>query len=373
MSRLPINLALQGGGSHGAYTWGVLDALIEAEAFEFAAVSGTSAGAMNLAALAAGWAEGGPDGARTKLRSFWRAVSDAAILSPVKRTPLARLLGSWSVERSPGLMWWEAVTRMFSPYDTPVEINPLRDVVEREIDFEAVRACKAFNFFISAVSVWTGRLRVFGRSEITLDTVMASACLPRVFRAVEIDGEPFWDGGYAGNPALFPFFYANGVEDVLLVQINPIERMETPRTATEISNRVDEITFNQSLLAELRAIEFVRTLRERGVLPADRYKAIRMHRIDADVLADELTSASKLNAEWAFLEYLHDLGRAAALDWLDANGEAVGVRPTLDLSDMLSAHTMDAIERGNARTSGPRVRAMLDRQRAAGEGTSQPT
>ena len=359
----PINLALQGGGSHGAYTWGVLDALIEAEAFEFAAISGTSAGAMNLAAMADGWARGGPNGARRKLHDFWRAVSTAAVLSPVQRSPIDRLFGNWSVQRSPGLAWWEAVTRMFSPYDTPVEINPLRRIVEREIDFEAVRDCQAFEPFVSAVSVWTGRLRVFGRTELSLDTVMASACLPRIFRAVEIDGEPFWDGGYAGNPALFPLFYANGIEDVLLVQINPIERTETPRTATEIANRVDEITFNQSLLSELRAVEFVRRLREAGQLD-ERYKAIRMHRIDADVLTEELTSASKLNAEWAFLTYLRDLGRAAALDWIDANGDAIGQRATFDLSDMLSAPTLAMIQDGHQKRMGPRMRAALDRGRS---------
>ena len=358
----PLNLALQGGGSHGAYTWGVLDALIGEGAFRIAAVSGTSAGAMNLAAMAAGWAEGGPDGARAKLARFWKAVSDAAILSPVKRTPWSRWTGDWSVTDSPGLWWFDAVSRMFSPYDTPVEINPLRDVVEREIDFRGVRACRAFEFFVSAVSVHTGRLRVFRREEMSLDVVMASACLPRVFRAVEIDGEPFWDGGYGGNPALFPFFYVNDVEDILLVQINPIARRETPRSAREIADRMDEITFNQSLLAELRSIEFVRRLRLEGLLPAERYKAIRMHRIDADVLAEELTSASKLNAEWDFLTYLRDLGRAAALDWLEENGEAVGTRPTLDLGDMLSADALDVIRRGNR--MGPRLRATIDARKS---------
>ena len=359
----PINLALQGGGSHGAYTWGVLDALIEAEAFRIAGLSGTSAGAMNLAALAAGWTEGGPDGARAALARFWRAVSDAAVLSPVKRSPWSRLTGDWSVQDSPGLWWFDAVSRMFSPYDTPVEINPLRDVVAREIDFDAVRACEAFPFFVSAVSVHTGRLRVFPREEIGLDAVMASACLPRLFRAVEIDGEPHWDGGYGGNPALFPFFYANAVEDILLVQINPIERRETPKGAREIADRMDEITFNQSLLSELRAIEFVRRLRGEGLLPPDRYKAIRMHRIDADVLADELTAASKLNAEWDFLEYLRDLGRAAALDWLEANLDAVGERPTLDLSDMLSPGAVGFVERGNL--MGERVRQVVRSDRRA--------
>ena len=363
--RPPINLALQGGGSHGAYTWGVVDALIERNAFEIAAVSGTSAGAMNLAAMAAGWAEGGPEGARAKLRSFWEAVSRSALLSPIKRTPFDRLVGNWSLRNSPGYWWWDAVSRMFSPYDAPVEFNPLRDVVEAEIDFDAVHACRAFDFFISAVSVWTGRLRVFPREEVTLDVVMASACLPRVFRAVEIDGEPFWDGGYGGNPALFPFFYANDVADALLVQINPIERMETPKTARQINERMDEITFNQSLLSELRAIEFVRRLRQEGALPADRYKAVRMHRIDPDVLATELTASSKLNAEWSFLDYLHDLGRAAALDWLEDNEQHVGVRPTLDLSDMVSAKSLEAIRRGNTSRPGPHTRAAMDRHKGA--------
>ena len=194
---------------------------------------------------------------------------------------------------------------------------------------------------------------------MSLDAVMASACLPRIFRAVEIDGEPFWDGGYGGNPALFPFFYANHVEDVLLVQINPIERLATPRSAREIADRVDEITFNQSLLSELRAIEFVRRLRAENALPSERYKAVRMHRVDADVLADHLTAASKLNAEWDFLTYLRDLGRAAALDWLEASGDAVGLRPTLDLDDMLSGRTLKAIREGNRRV-GPRVARTMD-------------
>lgn len=333
----PINIALQGGGSHGAFSWGVLDRLLEAGEFRFAAVSGTSAGAMNAVALADGWARGGPEGARERLHSLWESVSRKGRFSPVQRLPWDVLWGNWSVENSPGYVWYDAMSRVFSPYlANPLNLNPLRDVVAAEINFDNVNAPDGIRTFVSATNVETGQLRVFGRDDrITLESVMASACLPQIFQAVEIDGVPYWDGGYGGNPAIFPFFNANEVEDVLLVQINPVVREGTPKSAHEIQNRVDEITFNAALLREFRAIAFVKELIATGRLPRGQYRDIRMHRIDADEAFKDLAASSKVNAEWAFLEYLRDLGRTAASDWLDGDAEFVGSRPTLKLDDEL--------------------------------------
>ncbi len=336
MTRKPVNLALQGGGSHGAFSWGVLDRLIEDDRLDFASVSGTSAGAMNAVALADGWKRGGRQGARERLEALWRGVARKGRFSPVQRLPWDVFWGNWSLENSPGYMLYDAMSRVFSPYMTnPLDMNPLREVVEEEIDFDNVRDSEV-RVFVSATNVQSGRLRVFTDGDLGLDAVMASACLPQVFRAVEIDGEPYWDGGYGGNPALFPFFYANHVEDVLLVQINPVVREGIPKTAQEIQNRADEITFNSALLRELRAIAFVRKLIEEGRVSREEYRDIRMHRIDADEAFKDLSASSKVNAEWAFLEYLRDLGRTAAEDWLASNFDAVGKHATLDLSGELA-------------------------------------
>jgi NTE family protein len=333
----PVNIALQGGGSHGAFSWGVLDRLLEDGRIDFAAISGTSAGAMNAVALADGWARNGRDGAREKLHDFWRAVGRTGRFSPVQRMPWDMLWGNWSVENSPGYVWYEAMSRMFSPYTAnPTNHNPLRDVVAAEIDFERVRHSAGPKLFISATNVETGQLRVFETPEISLDVVMASACLPQIFQAVEIEGTPYWDGGYGGNPALFPFFYATPVEDVLLVQINPVTREGAPRSARDIQNRIDEITFNAGLVREFRAIAFVNELIDNGRLDREHYRKIRMHRIDADEAFRNLSASSKVNAEWAFLEYLRDLGRSAADDWLAESHDAVGVEATLDISGELA-------------------------------------
>lgn len=352
----PINVALQGGGSHGAFSWGVLDRLLEDGRLTFDAVSGTSAGAMNGVALVDGWVRGGPEGARQKLHDFWQAVARNGRFSPIQRTPWDMLLGNWSVENSPGYYWYDVMSRAFSPYlANPLDLNPLRDVVEAEIDFDKVRSCRAMKLFVSATNVETGQIRVFNPDEITLDAVMASACLPQLFRAVEIDGVPYWDGGYGGNPAIFPFFYANQTEDVLLVQINPVIREGTPRSANEIQNRIDEITFNAGLLREFRAITFVKELIAAGRLPKGEYRDIRLHRIDADEAFKELSASSKISAEWAFLEYLRDLGRDAASDWLDEHFDAVGKEPTVDLGAFSSPRAAAEGKPG----MGSRVRAFL--------------
>lgn len=368
----PINIALQGGGSHGAFTWGVLDKLLEDGRLDIAAVSGTSAGAMNAVALAHGWALNGPEGAREKLYDFWRAVASKGRFSPVQRTPWDMLWGNWSMENSPGYLWFDAMSRIFSPYmANPLNHNPLQDVVNSEIDFDLVRKCASPKLFISATNVETGQLRVFETDELSSEVVMASACLPQIFQAVEIDGTPYWDGGYGGNPALYPFFYATPVEDVLLIQINPALREGAPRSARDIQNRVDEITFNAAMLREFRAIAFVNELIDAGRIDRKDYRSIRMHRIDADEAFKDLSASSKINAEWAFLEYLRDLGSLAAQDWLDEHFDAVGEKATLDISGELAPGM--AIQK--RKQPGKRVRSFLEKRKrppAAHHHTNNP-
>ncbi len=331
-----INLALQGGGAHGAFTWGVLDCFLEDSRLSIDAISGTSAGAMNAVVLASGMEEGGEEGAREKLEAFWSEVSCRSQFSPIQRSPLDILFGEWSLDHSPSYLYFDVMSRFASPYEfNPLNMNPLRDVVASIVDFEEVHRCSALKLFIAATNVYTGKIRVFSEKEVTLDAVMASACLPQLFQAVEIDGEPYWDGGFMGNPPLYPLFYNTATPDVVLIQINPLERRQLPRNAREIVNRLNEITFNSTLLRELRAIDFVTRLIEEGKLSREDYMKVHMHRIFAAELKP-LQASSKMNAEWAFLTELRDLGRETAREWLDCNFEDIGQRSTIDLREEFS-------------------------------------
>ena len=332
-----ISLALQGGGAHGAFTWGVLDAILEDGRLGIEAITGTSAGAMNAVILADGWIEGGVDGARTQLEAFWRRVSLDGSLTEIQRSLFDRYLGFWCPDGSPAHLWLDAWTHSASPYETnPLAINPLRDLVDELIDFERLRQAHGIKLFVTATNVWTGKGRVFERNELTAAHVMASACLPMLFQAVEIEGEPFWDGGYAGNPALYPLFYHVESDDILLVQINPIERRSTPHTSHEIQNRLSEITFNSGLLGELRAIDFVVRLIDQGKLSRDEYKRVLMHRIHGGAQLDAFTASSRLNASWRFFQQLRDLGRECTYGWLDRHYADIGKRGTLDLRQAYS-------------------------------------
>ncbi|MEX0364566.1 MAG: patatin-like phospholipase family protein [Ruegeria sp.] len=344
-----INLALQGGGSHGAFTWGVLDRMFEEDRLWIEAISGTSAGAMNAVVATQGMYDNGAAGARQALEDFWRAVSRAGQGSPIKRTPLDMMLGSWSLDASPGYLMMDMMSRMASPYDlNPLGLNPLRDVVADFIDFDKVAHCDDMGLYISATNVETGRARVFHRHEVTLDVVMASACLPNMFKAVEIDGVPYWDGGYMGNPVLFPFIDHSPSSDIVIVQINPLKRPGTPRRARDIQNRMNEITFNASLLRDLRTIDLVHRLIEDGALSNNEYRTMNMHMIDGcdDMLA--LDASSKLNSEWAFLIHLRDLGRDYADRWLTTHFDKIEVESTLNLRDMFddfgAPHGANAVE-----------------------------
>jgi NTE family protein len=326
-----IDLALQGGGAHGAFTWGVLDRLLEDEDIRFSGISGTSAGALNAAVMAPGFHRGKRPGAREALTEFWRDVSrSGSIFSPFSAGQSA-LHDSLQLDRMPGYQWVSAFFRSFSPYEfNPLNLNPLRDVLRRHVDEEALRHCK-LNIFVTATSVNTGQARVFTRKELNIDALLASACLPFLFQAIEIDGEPYWDGGYTGNPALYPLIYNTEALDILLVRINPLVREGTPTRSEEILDRLSEITFNASLMGEMRAIAFVSRLMREGKLDAGRYKDLRLHMVSDDDGIGPLGANTKFNTDRAFLERLFEMGRTAADGWLKKHKAAIGVHGTVDV------------------------------------------
>jgi NTE family protein len=330
-----IDLALQGGGSHGAFTWGVLDRLLEEPWLQVEAISGTSAGAMNAAVLSSGWIKGGAEGAREALAAYWDRVARAAMFSPVQRTPIDRALGRWSLDSSPIFIGLELMARIFSPYDlNPRGYNPLTSILEQSIDFEHL-VQSSIKLFITATNVRTGRGRIFRNAEITPDVLLASACLPTMFQAVEIDGEAYWDGGYAGNPTITPLVRESNAQDTILVQINPRERPGIPRTANEILNRLNEVSFNATLMKELRMIALLRQVADPGSGEGGRWAGMRTHRILTELMT-ELGYSSKLNAERAFLEMLRDEGRRATSAFLDAHADDIGHRTTTDFDVLLA-------------------------------------
>lgn len=331
----PVNLALQGGGAHGAFAWGVLDRLIEDERISFEGISATSAGAMNAAVLAYGWTQGGRDGARQALAAFWKAVSDAgAKYSPYKAFPGSAQFGDFSLDKSPGYLMMDMATRLLSPYElNPWNFNPLRDVLEQHVDFAALRQHSAIKLFLAATNVETCKVRIFQCSNITADAVLASACLPNLFQAVEIDGGFYWDGGYVGNPAIYPLIYNCDSRDVVIVHLNPIVRRGCPRTAAEIMNRLNEVSFNSSLMREMRAIAFVTSLVERGKLSPGEAKQMLIHSIRADEEMVQHGVSSKLNCDWTFLSHLHAKGRAHAEQWLARHFDAIGHESSVDIRD----------------------------------------
>jgi NTE family protein len=350
-----INLAMQGGGAHGAFTWGVLDELLHDDRLEIEGMSGTSAGAINAVMTADGIARGGREEARARLAAFWRAASRDGDLSTFQRAMADRLFSLVPIAASPMQTWFDAVSRYLSPYDlNPLNINPLKDLIVRLVDFDAV-GNGGLPLFIAATNVYTGRLRVFSREQINAEALMASAALPYVFHAVKIDGVPYWDGGYTANPPIFPFFRTTETEDVVVVQINPVVRAATPRSAQEIMNRVNEITFNASLVAEYRAIEFVTRLIDQGTLPRGtgpgQYRRINVHRIDLGFIGKRLTAASRLNTDFDFFEMLQRAGRRAARRFLDRHFDDIGVRSTIDLREEMRAETSEALPAGVDRLS----------------------
>jgi len=329
-----VNLALQGGGAHGAFTWGVLDQILADGRLAIDSISGASAGAVNAVMLADGLARGGPDEARARLADFWRAASFGGALPDMQREAIARLFAFVPRQGSP-MPWLGALSRYWSPYAlNPLNINPLRTLIERFVDFERLRADDRRELFISATNVHSGERRVFSRGEVTAEVVMASACLPLLFQAVEIDGVPYWDGGYSGNPTVLPFLRTTSTEDVLIVQINPRERGSAPTSARDIATRLHEVTFNAPLLSELRTLELAEQLIAEGGLPRGtapgQYRRIRLHRIVMDA-GTTFDSHSKLSNDYELFDGLRQLGQGAAREFLDAHFGDIGRRSTLDL------------------------------------------
>lgn len=345
-----INLALQGGGSHGAFTWGVLDTLLADGRVSFDGVSGTSAGAMNAVAMANGFAlaagkspQDMQESAREALARFWEGIISMSALtnsiSQAQRAPLDILFGGFSGmfgDNSPSQLLADAMsqfwTQSFSPYQSnPLDINPLKDFLEGQIDFDRLAGCKALKVFVVATRVSTGKAEVFSGQHLTADAVMASACLPTVFQAIEIKGEHYWDGGYSGNPAIHPLIYQCESPDILLVQINPIKRDKLPTTAGEIMDRLNEITFNAALIAEMRAIDFVKRLLAQGKLDPTRYKNVLMHRIDGGEMLESFNAASKSATDATLIHTLRDLGQRCAAEWLDHKLVSVGVASSIHI------------------------------------------
>ncbi|MFV0244652.1 MAG: patatin-like phospholipase family protein [Qingshengfaniella sp.] len=342
-----INLALQGGGAHGAFTWGALDRLLEDERIEIEAITATSAGAMNAAALKAGWTEDGRQGAQQALRRFWLAVAGLT-------GPMADFLDHWlrltstppglsaaMIKNSPVLLGGEMLTRALSPYQlNPMGFHPLRACVDEMLAHCDMRTGRGQKLFIAATNVRTGRVRVFSDNEITTDAILASACLPTLFQAIEIDDplsgrrEAYWDGGYMGNPSLFPLFYKSSCRDILIVHINPIERDTLPFTSGEILDRINEISFNSSLMGELRTLDLVNRLLDEGILPEDRMTRNRIHSVGDDSFMTGLGSASKMMPSQVLILQLRDAGRAAMDVFLDEHFDAIGKRSSVDLNSM---------------------------------------
>lgn len=336
-----INLALQGGGAHGAFTWGVLDRLLEEESLEVCGISGTSAGALNGAALKSGMIKGGRQGARDTLEWLWMEVTGVSDLSIGNwMAPFGLEALSKQIEFSAPYLMGDAVTRMVSPYGYgPLYQNPLRSIVE-QLDYDRVCDDHAPLFYVGTTRVRNGKILVFQGAEIGPDALMASACLPTVFQAIEMYDkitdriEAFWDGGFMGNPALFPLFSADLPEDIVIINIKPLERDEIPTTPQDIQNRINEISFNSSLLRELRAIEFVQRLIEEGTMTSDRMQRVRIHMIADDALMAKLSAATKMVANPRIISELKQAGIAAAEEFLRGDVDNIGTKSSVDLRDM---------------------------------------
>jgi NTE family protein len=327
-----VNLALQGSGSHGAFIWGVLDRLLEDGRLAFDGVTATSAGAVNAVLLADGLARGGREGARTQMRSFWTTMSEAAAKSPIAPSFIDQASPTFGLEHTPGYLWNEMLTRMMSPYElNPSDVNPLRDLFNATIDFERVRRQKLVKLFLCATNVRTSKVKAFPREELTAEHVLASSCIPIKMRTPEIDGEYYWDGGFMGNPAIFPVIYNCDSRDVVMVHLTPFERPEIPTNARSILDRMQEIIFNSSLMREMRAIAFVTKLIDEGKITDG--KRMYMHLIDAEDVIRPLSGSSTANGTWRLLSHLFEIGRERADKWLDAHYGQLGKETTVDMQE----------------------------------------
>lgn len=332
-SKKKINLALQGGGSHGAFTWGVLDRLLADGRIEIEGISGTSAGAMNATVLSYGLAIGGADEARAKLSQFWQKIIELGQFSYLKPSLLDKMFSRGNMDFSPSYLFFDYITKLFSPYElNPLNINPLRDILAGVVDFNLLHESAACKLFIAATNVNTGRLHVFKNGEVSLPVVMASACLPFLFQAVEINGENYWDGGYVGNPPLFPLINETESQDILIIQINPMSISKLPTSAREVFDRINTVSFNSSLIRELRAVHFVTNLIDSGELSPEKHKRVFIHTIDAGSIVQDLGVSSKLNTDRDFIHYLYTSGQQLAEDFLNQHFDKIGKESSTDIA-----------------------------------------
>jgi NTE family protein len=335
-TRKPVNLALQGGGVHGAFTWGVLDRLLEDDRLAPDAISATSAGSINAVVMAWGVSQGGREGGRAKLAEFWRKVGETGeIWCPFKPELLLPFADgtNWPLDLSPAYLAFQAITHTFSPYQlNPLNLNPLRDILEDVVDFQHLRRCPfATRVFLCATNVRTGKIKIFNNAELSAGAVLASSCLPYIFKAVEVEGEYYWDGGFMGNPAIFPLIYEGASSDVIIVHINPMVDDRLPTTAPEIFDRMNEISFNSSLMREMRAIAFVSRLIDEERLDTNRYQRMLVHAISDDDEMRKYGAWSKLTPDWAFIMRLFETGRAAADRFLRDHYAKVGNCSSVDI------------------------------------------
>lgn len=330
-----IDVALQGGGSHGAFTWGVLESLLDHKELHIDGICGTSAGAMNAAVLAYGLMTGGKEKAKELLHNFWKRVAEVNAFTPIQPNWFDKMMSPGNMDYSFTFNMLHQWIQVVSPYQfNPLNINPLKKILLDFINFDTLRNCQQTKLFICATNVRRGRAKVFKTHEISVDAVLASACLPYIFQAVTINGEDYWDGGYMGNPPIFPLIDGTDCSDILIVQINPIEIEKTPKSALEIQDRINELSFNSSLMLEMRRVNFVQKLLEHGLNLDNRFKDLRIHNINPEKDLAQFNTSSKLNANWDFILWLHKLGKQYGNEWLDKNYDKIGVESTCDVQEV---------------------------------------
>lgn len=331
-----ISIAMQGGGAHGAFTWGVLDRLLEEKDLVVEGVSGTSAGAMNAVSTAQGIMEGGNDGARKFMDKYWTIMSDRGRTSPFKPGFLDVLLGKFTMHNSPGFLAFDFISKVLSPYQlNPAGTDPLKDLCEELFDFDKLNADKSVKIFMAATHVYTGKIRIFSNvnEELSIETILATACLPTIHNAVMVKGDYYWDGGFSGNPAIYPLIYNCETPDVMIIKLNPTHRPRLPVTASEISDRLNEISNNLSIMREVRAMHFITKLIDNGIVKPGTLKHLHCHLIEDEKVFQDLGWSSKLNTDMEFLLHLKEAGRVAADKWMAKNWDFIGKKGTADLAE----------------------------------------
>ncbi|MDR1982472.1 MAG: patatin-like phospholipase family protein [Holosporaceae bacterium] len=331
-----ISVAMQGGGAHGAYTWGVLDRLLEEKDLVIEGVSGTSAGGMNAVAVAQGIMTGGNEGAREFLTKYWTINSKAGASSIFKPGVLDILAGKYTMHNSPGFLFFDFIAKILSPYQlNPLGSNPLKSIVEELFDFDKLNAFNAVKVFLAATHVYTGKLKIFSNinKELSTEALLATACLPTMFAAVMVKGEYYWDGGFIGNPAIYPLIYNCDTSDIMLIKLNPTHRNKLPTSAAEIGDRLNEITNNTSIMREMRSIHFISKLIDDGIVAPGKLKKLHVHMIEDEAVFYDLGWSSKLNTDSDFLNHLFTAGRKSADSWLEKNYDKINKETTADITE----------------------------------------